>query len=67
MAINCTKSNILYCKDAHLKLGTSLLSSDGDTLGDIKWAPKYKYLGVKVTTSSASGIFVEATKLANRS
>ena len=45
MAINCTKSNILYCKDAHLKLGTSLLSSDGDTLGYIKWAPKYKYLG----------------------
>ena len=49
MAINCT-------------IGTSLLSSFGDMLGDIKWALKYKYLGVKVTTSSASGIFVEATK-----
>ena len=62
MAINCAKSNILDCKDAHLKLGTSLLSSEGDMLGDIKWVPKYKYLEVKVTTSSASGIFVEATK-----
>ena len=38
MAINCTKSNVLYCKDALLKLGTFLLSSDGDMLGDIKWA-----------------------------
>ena len=62
MAINCAKSNILCCRDAHLKLGTSLLSSEGNMLGDIKWAPKYKYLGVKVTTSSAAGIFVEATK-----
>ena len=53
LAINCTKSNILVCKDAHLKLGTSLLSSEGDLLGDIKWAPKYKYLGGKVTLSSA--------------
>ena len=31
-------------------------------LGGIKWAPKYKYLRVKVTTSSVSGSFVEATK-----
>ena len=38
MAINCTKSNILYCKGTHLKIGTSLLSSDGDMLGSIKWA-----------------------------
>ena len=62
MAINCTKSNILYCKDAYLKLGTSLLSSDGGMLGSINWAPKYKYLGAQVSTKSASGIFVEATK-----
>ena len=62
MAINCTKSNILYCKDADLEIGTSLLSLDGDLLGSIKLAPKYKYLGVQVTTKSASGIFVEATK-----
>ena len=31
MSIN--KSNILYCKDAQLKLGTSLFSSDDEMLG----------------------------------
>ena len=40
MAINCTTSNKLYCRDAQLKLGTSLLSWEDDLLRNISWAPK---------------------------
>ena len=39
-----------------------LLSSSDELLGTIKCAPKYKYLGVKITTQSVNGIFKEAIK-----
>ena len=62
MKINCSKSNILSCKDVQLKAEISLRSSWDELLGTIKRAPKYKYLGVQVTTDSANGIFKEAVK-----
>ena len=62
MEINCSKSNILSCKDVQLKADISLMSSWDALLGTIKRAPKYKYLGVRVTTDSANGIFKEAVK-----
>ena len=37
MAINCATSNILCCRDAQLKLGTSFLFSEGNMLGDIQY------------------------------
>ena len=63
MSINCSKSNIISCKDAKLKVGVPLLSTNDERLGYISRAPKYKYLGVQVTTDSATGVFKEATKM----
>ena len=62
MKINCSKSNILSCRDVQLKSEISLMSSYNECLGTIRRAPKYKYLGVQVTTDSANGIFKEAVK-----
>ena len=42
MEINCSKSNILSCKDVQLKADISLMSSWDALLGTIKRAPKYK-------------------------
>ena len=62
MKINCSKSNILTCRDVQLKAEISLMSSWDELLGSIKEAQKYKYLGVQITTNSANGIFKEAIK-----
>ena len=62
MNVNCSKSKILSCKNIQLQAEISLMSSCNEHLGDIKHAPKYKYLGVNITTDSANGIFKEALR-----
>ena len=62
MSVNCAKSNILSCKEAEIEIGTSLLSTNDETLGFINRSKKYKYLGVQITTESSAKLFKEAIK-----
>ena len=56
LSINCSKSNILSVT-AVINGEVDLISNEGDILGIVKQAEKYKYLGIPVQIGRAQDIF----------